>query len=263
MCNDADLLACAIDEIRESLVIDQDPHHHGIGLGFYSGEEPLFRKSPSAPKDHTSYPDLVEGIKSNALLVHVRHATVGAWKDSNTHPFRFRRWLFAHVGHLPELEPQREALIAKLPPFLARNIKGETDSELAFHLFLKILFDENVLDEPNLEVEKLAGYLHRNATWLDDLHSGTGQTPTYAMVVTDGLVMGSVGRGVPMHYSHREGIRQCSLHTNQQDEKPKHASFRGVMLGVQMSEPGHQWREIADGSLITISRELELRVQHT
>jgi glutamine amidotransferase len=261
MCNDADLSECAIREVRDALVLGEEHGHHGIGVGYYSNDDPLLKRRPSDTNEPIDFAQLVEGIESNALLIHIRRATVGAWKTSNTHPFRFRRWLFAHVGHLPALEPEREKLMAQLPPFLARAIQGETDSELFFHVLLDKMFTDGTLNDLGLPAEKLATYLHECARELAELHAGSADKPTYAVVVTNGQIMGAICRGVPMHYSHREGIHQCELHDKSDHERQSHARFKGIMLGAQMIDPGHQWREVADGTLLTISKGLELKVE--
>ncbi len=261
MCSDADLLTCAIHEVRESLALGEGQGHHGIGLGYYTGDDPMLNRRPSETEGEIDYDGLVEEIESNTLLVHVRRATVGTWKTTNTHPFRFRRWLFAHVGHLPGLESRREELIEHLPPFLARNIGGETDSELAFHLFLANMFDEATLNDLGLDVERLALYLHKLGARIEELHEGAADRPAFAIAVTNGQVMGAICRGETMHYSHREGIHQCPRHDQSDHERQSHARFKGIMLGARMSDPGHQWREVTDGSLLTISKELELKVQ--
>ena len=101
MCNDADLLPCAVLEVKDSLALGEAQSHDGVGIGSYSNDDPLLKRMPSREEDSIDFASMVEGIASNALLIHVRRATVGAWKTDNTHPFRFRRWLFGHVGHLP------------------------------------------------------------------------------------------------------------------------------------------------------------------
>ena len=58
-----------------------------------------------------------------------------------------------------------------------------------------------------------------------------------------------------------EGILECSRHDNSEQQVQIHRRFRGIMLGAEMSDPGHQWREIADGNLLSVSKELELKVQ--
>lgn len=260
MCNDADLLACAIREVNDSLKSPTEQDYAGIGIGYYSGDDPLLKRRPANEPEIIDFHDLVEGIESNTLMVHVRHATVGGWKTSNTHPFRFRRWLFAHTGHLPALGSQTEELTQTLPPFLARNIRGETDSELAFHLFLDSLFRDGTLNDLTLDTEVLAKHLRELVNRLDELHAEVSKEASFAIIVTNGQVMGSVNRGIAMHYSHREGIHTCSDHAESDHERLSHARYKGIMLGAQMLDPGHQWREISDGSLLTVSKGLELKV---
>jgi len=260
MCNDGDLLQCAVTEVREALRVDKVEKHEGIGVGYYGNDEPLLKKRPAA-EGEIDYQDLVSGISSSVLMIHIRHATVGAWKDVNTHPFRFRNWLFAHLGHLPGLEPHWEKITADMPPFLARDIRGETDSELAFHIFLDVLFKEGRLNDISVGAEELANHLKTCMEVIDKHHTGTPKKPNTAMLVSNGQIMAAVCRGVGMHYSHREGIQECPHHEKSDQNDQLHRRFRGIMLGAEMSDPGHQWREVADASLLSITKELELKVQ--
>jgi predicted glutamine amidotransferase len=262
MCNDGDLLECAVTEVKEALRVDKVQRHEGMGVGYYSNDEPLLKKCPADERE-IDYPDLIRGISSNVVVIHIRHATVGAWKDVNTHPFRFRNWLFAHLGHLPGLEANREKVTAGMPPFLSRDIRGETDSELAFHIFLDILFKEGRLNDISIGAEELAGHMKTCMEMIDKFHTGSQHAtrPKSAMLASNGQVMAALCRGVTMHYSHREGILECTRHEDTEQQKQLHRRFRGIMLGAEMSDPGHQWREVADASLLSITKELELKVQ--
>ena len=260
MCNDEDLLACSIYDVRESLRVKNSSQYNGLGVGYYRNDEPLLKKRPSMKSNEIDYVELVEGIASNVLLVHIRQATMGAWKDTNTHPFRFRKWLFAHLGHIAKLEPKRNEVIQQLPSFLRRNIRGETDSEVAFHMFLNLLFKDNKLDDFSLTASELGTYLKDCLEEIDSLYSSGNQHPSLAMLVTNGQIMAAVCRGIGMHYSHREGILECPLHERTDQQLHLHRRFRGIMLGADMQDPGHQWREITSGSLLSISKTLELKV---
>jgi glutamine amidotransferase len=209
-CNDEDLLPCAIHEVRDSLHIASGDHD-GIGVGYYRNDDPLLMKKPCAKDCDIDYAELLDEVTSNVVLVHVRKGTVGAWKDINTHPFRFRRWLFAHVGHLSALEDHRQEVKEALPPFLARNIRGETDSELAFHLFLNVLYKEGKLNDLSLGAEQIAGYLKESIAEIDRFQA-RGAQQSLAIIVTGGQAMAAACRGVTMHYSHREGILECQRH---------------------------------------------------
>jgi glutamine amidotransferase len=261
MCNDEDLLGCAVHEVKESLKVGSGERHDGIGVGYYRNDDPLLKKRPSATIREIEYDDLVEGIASNVLMVHVRRGTVGAWKDVNSHPFRFRRWLFAALGHLPALVEKRDEILGRLPSFLARNVQGETDSELAFHLLLERLFSDGTLNDLGLAAEAMGKVLKETLVDIEALHASGKGSPSFACLVTNGQVMALACRRIQVHYSHREGILECARHDDSEQQRRLHRRFKGIMLGADMSDPGHQWREVADGSLLTISKGLELRVE--
>ncbi|HOX46663.1 MAG TPA: class II glutamine amidotransferase [Myxococcota bacterium] len=251
MCNDESLLACAVHAVRDSLQLKAEAGHDGVGMGYFQADEPLLKKRP-AEKAKVDWDSLFQGVHATTALAHVRRGTVGGWHEANTHPFRFRRWLFAQLGHLPRVEANRAKVLSELPPFLARNVRGETDSEVAFHMFLHLLFRDGTLNDLTLAPERLAAYLRELGQAID------GQT-AFALCATNGQIMATVHRGLAMHYSLREGIPECDLHPDD-DPQQQHGRFKGVMLGAEMVDPGHQWREVPDGSLITVSRELELKV---
>jgi glutamine amidotransferase len=260
LCNDEDLLQCAVAEVKDSLKVRDPDKHDGVGTGYYQNDEPLLKKRPMEPSAEIDYGDLVHGIASNVLLVHIRKGT-GAWKDTQSPPFRFRHWLFAHTGDMPVLRERREEVLGRLPTFLSRNVLGETDTELAFHLFLFALFKDGQLNDLELTAEQLGGYLKGTAAEIEQLHAAAKKTASYSILITNGQVMAAACRRIPMHYSHREGIQECPRHEATEQQRRLHRRFKGIMLGARMVDPGHQWREVADGSLLTVSKSLELRVE--
>ena len=261
ICNDEDLLSCAIHEVRESLRLRPGEDYSGIGIGTYQNDDPLLKKRPSIKTGEIDYASLSAGLTSNVLVVHVGYPSDGAWKDTNTHPFRFRRWLFANIGSFRGLERHREDLLTKLPPFLARNVQGETGSELAFHLLLNGLFKEGTLNDLGISAVGMGDHVRAFVEEVDNLQHDPRQGSNFALIVTNGQVMSAACRGMTMHYSHREGILACSHREATGQEQQSHRRFKGIMLGADMSAPGQQWREVASGSLLTISKELELRVE--
>ena len=152
---------------------------------------------------------------------------------------------------VPVVDLQGRLLAGRLKP----------TSELAFHLFLDNLFKDGTLNDLTLTAERLAGYLRHCAERIAEWHQASKEKPTYAIAITNGQVMGTICSGEVVHYSHREGIHACSDHTDDESLRQSHGRFKGIMIGAQMSDPGHQWREVADGSLLTISRSLELKVE--
>jgi glutamine amidotransferase len=123
----------------------------GWGIGFYQAGEILLKRRPIDDRSEISLVDLTRDVRADTLIAHVRLATVGAPRTENTHPFRYRQWLFANTGTVESFARLRGRLTEQLPTFLHRDVRGETDSELIFHLFLSFLHDQGVLDRPAVE----------------------------------------------------------------------------------------------------------------
>jgi predicted glutamine amidotransferase len=128
----------------------------GFGLGWYGHREQpgLYRNVMPAWGD-TNLRDIAGQIESRLFLAHVRAATGSAVQQTNSHPFRFGRWLFVHNGFVAEYEHLRHALILAIGPQLFENVQGTTDSELLFHLALKFGLEEDVIGA----FERMAGFI--------------------------------------------------------------------------------------------------------
>src|SRR5207247_8895611 len=70
----------------------------GWGVGFYQGGEILLKRRPIDDRAEIRLSDMTRDIRTDTLIAHVRAATVGTLRTENTHPFRYRQWLFAHTG---------------------------------------------------------------------------------------------------------------------------------------------------------------------
>lgn len=120
------------------------------GVGFYQGGEILLKRRPFDDRRSLSFGELMSDIRADVLVGHIRTATVGSLRTENTHPFRYRQWLFASTGTVPAAETIRERVLAALPQFLARDVRGETDAELVFYTYLSFLHDAGRLDRPDV-----------------------------------------------------------------------------------------------------------------
>lgn len=118
----------------------------GWGVGFHQFGEILLRRRPLDERPEIDLSEVIEGLKTDVLIGHVREPTVGGLRTENTHPFRYRQWLFAQTGTLQGFAELRERLLDAQPGFLRPNVRGDTDSELFFFLFLSTLHDEGHLN---------------------------------------------------------------------------------------------------------------------
>jgi predicted glutamine amidotransferase len=111
-------------------------HGDGWGMAWYSGREPVIRKSPSRAEGEPEYDKLAWQSLSDLGLLHLRWATPGLpVRDVNTHPFRYGQYVMAHNG---AIHPQ-DRLGELLPPQWEQKTAGTTDSERYFlHLMWRL-----------------------------------------------------------------------------------------------------------------------------
>ncbi|HEX8953149.1 MAG TPA: class II glutamine amidotransferase, partial [Polyangia bacterium] len=157
MGNDQDRVKCALYPARSLLVADgaAKDAFDAWGLGFYQGGEVLLQRRPKPPTEPVDFYALVKELRTDVIIGHVRQGTVGKPKNENTHPFRFRSWLFAHHGTVPSFDGVRDELLRAIPDFLRRNIRGQTDSEHLFHVMLAFLHDAGKLDDMNVSTAQV------------------------------------------------------------------------------------------------------------
>lgn len=66
------------------------------------------------------------------MVSHVRFASSGSIRVENTHPWLYHNWVFAHNGTIRDKRALLELLHEKY-----RNLEGDTDSEVFFHLIVQ------------------------------------------------------------------------------------------------------------------------------
>ncbi len=110
-----------------------DTHPTTVGLGYYQNGEPLHIKQPCEGKGTTSFRGLVDAVRTDCALAHVRHSE--SFQASDLPPFRFREWLFTYNGP-PQLLSAFDERFRSLPDFLRRNIHGGSSAEVIFHVLL-------------------------------------------------------------------------------------------------------------------------------
>jgi glutamine amidotransferase len=266
--SDDTLLRCQLDRLKSHVTLsDGDRLPDAYGFGYYKAGNVLLGKRPTGAPTRLTLPDLVGKVASEALLVHARRATIGKPKDENTHPFRVHRWLFAHDGTIAGFDALKPKLLAAIPDFLRRQIAGDTDSEHAFMYFLKLLKEENRLDDLDLD-EKTAGRaLAKTVRQLEAWQREIGeQKPSrLVFVATNGRIMVATRRGGPLYYALYEGIVPCALHgidASTPESHPQvrpHRRVKAVCFASHLAAP-NGFIEVPEGSAVAVSRSLQVTV---
>jgi glutamine amidotransferase len=131
---------------RDHSLIDQSLHSRmgatttngdGFGVGWYGEDETprLYRSTHPAWNDR-NLRELASGISSPLFFAHIRASTGSAIQETNTHPFRYGRWLWMHNGLIREFPRVHRELVTAIDDSLFNSIEGTTDSETMFYLAL-------------------------------------------------------------------------------------------------------------------------------
>ncbi|HTP29490.1 MAG TPA: class II glutamine amidotransferase [Anaeromyxobacteraceae bacterium] len=264
--NDPNLLQCQVRRLEEHVALrEADRLPDAYGFGYYKGSDILRGKRPSGAPGSFSLTQLAGAVDSEALLAHARYATVGDQRDENTHPFRFRRWLFAHDGTVEGFREMKPYLLNALPDFLQRNVEGDTDSEHAFMLFLKYMRAGGQLDDLDVEARIVGRALSAAARDLErwSREVGAAKPCSLNFVVTNGRVLAATRRGRPLHYALFEGIVPCKrdgLDANTPESDPRtrpHRQVKAVCLATHVKQP-NAFLEVPEASVISVSRSLQV-----
>lgn len=163
------------------------------------------RRRPIDDRPSVDVEALCGSVRADLLIGHVRFATAGGLRTENTHPFRYRQWLFAQTGSLGGFSELRERLLASIPEFLRGGVRGDTDSEVIFHLFMSFLHDRGRLAEQAPHPKVVADALRSTLSLLDGMAAEVGEPPMQTnLLVANGESIVALHRGPPM------GIRVLS-----------------------------------------------------
>ena len=126
-----------IDQSLHSRMGAETTNGDGFGLGWYGpAPTPGTYHSVAPAWGDANLRDLAAHIESPLFLAHVRATSGTAIQQTNCHPFRHGRWLFAHNGVVEGFHAMRRELMLEVEPELFPDIQGSTDSEVLFHLAL-------------------------------------------------------------------------------------------------------------------------------
>ena len=154
--------------IRQSL---QSRHHvqpvngDGFGVAWYVpeiGPEATLFRSVFPAWNNQNLIQLARVTGSSCILAHVRAATPGfPVTETNCHPFTSGPYAFMHNGDVGGFQQVRRALLSSLSDESFAAIKGSTDSEHLFAVFLDCLGELRTLNSGKALAEALRQTIKR------------------------------------------------------------------------------------------------------
>jgi predicted glutamine amidotransferase len=257
MANRSDRLRDAFHQERLAIAGLPVDRRGAWGIGFYQGDEVLHKKQPAPDGEPIDWSVIASKIQTDCAIAHLRQATVGGFSVDNTHPFRLRHWLFAHVGTVQNFEEIKDELHASLPDFLRRNIRGNSDSELFFHLILAGLHTQNQLEGETSD-EAVLTALSRAVSRIDELAKDASSTLN--MILSNGRVMFALRRGQAFGYREHEGLEDPAEPGEERISiRPGSPQLHYTMLVSGGVGVPSGYEALADTSLLTLTREQKLK----
>ena len=233
------------------------------GIAFYQGDEVLHKKRPLVANSEPDFRELARGVTTDCALLHIREPTVGDFRAENTHPFRYRRYSFAHQGTAQAFAERAGAIRAGLPDFLRRGIRGQTDSETFFFRILAGIHARGLLEAPDvpahvvLDALREAAEAFRAPTPAD----GSAEAPsTLTCALTDGRTSYVLCDGAPCSYVERRGPlppRDVSRHPapRGRGSRARAAVLRYVLVTTAAETPMN-YHAVPQGSVLVVDRDL-------
>lgn len=267
--NRADLACRVLAAEAEALRVKSEGGQLGWGVGFYQGGEVLMRRRPIDDRSVIDVAKIAGDVRTDLLVGHVRSATVGSLRTENTHPFRYRQWLFEMTGTLPAFDAIRERLSASVPEFLRSSIRGETDAEILFYVFLSFLHDAGRLNDAIMAPAQVRDALRSSLAVVDGLAAEVGGSAAAVnLVLSDGERVFAVHRGAEMAYRLYAGKSDADALIGEdlglRRKTPELAQMHFTLLAsdfdddqsIAASTPGAlaRWQSVPQRAIVTLER---------
>ncbi|RUR11302.1 class II glutamine amidotransferase [Legionella sp. km772] len=228
----------------------------GFGLGWYT----TFSKSPALftslfpAWNDRNLAYLAKKTKAPLFFGHVRAASSGGISQFNCHPFLYKNWMFMHNGWLPSFEKIKREFLNLLDDDLYKWVKGSTDSELIFALFLQLakkhqhhkLFDiVAVLEETfSLIISIIKNHQNKAVAHLN-------------ICISDGK------RLVASRYCNSKYVKPETMyvHLGQQSLEGKTEAQSVIVASEKLSKSRKDWKLIPSNNCIVIEPNLAIAIQ--
>jgi predicted glutamine amidotransferase len=225
---------------KNSLQQQSREHKDGWGIAYYAGGPAPAVAHGLGPAHADPDFERVSGlVSSHAVLAHVRLKSVGEVAVRNAHPFLHGRWAFAHNGTVRDFEQHREEIEALIAPELLEELKGETDSERCFLIFLTRLQGRSGIDAVADALVKTMNAVSRITDKPDE------QKPTSMnFMVTDGELLVAT---------------RCHRTLFVTPPAGDGATVSQLVIASEELSAESQWREVAEGELVGVDGAMAFR----
>ncbi len=223
-----------------SLRTQSSEHKDGWGIAYFDADQPRLAHGLAPAHQDPQFDRIAAALTARTVIAHVRLASIGAVHLRNAHPFVRGSWVFAHNGTVREFVVHQPELEAAIAPELRQELKGETDSERCFLLFLTQLRALTGPDRARASVEQVARAVAITMRRVGAITDRPGVEPSSLnFLVTDGQLMVASRRGKTLFSAGTRDARWC------------------VASERLTAEP--DWREVPEDGVVAVDAELQQR----
>jgi len=242
---------------KNSLQVQSHEHKDGWGIASYRGELPEVAHGLGPAHGDPEFERVSNLLSAHTVLAHVRLASVGRVHPLNAHPFLHGRWAFAHNGTVRDFAAHQSALEGEIADDLRGQIRGETDSERVFFLFLTRLRQLCPSGEPTVdEVARALAQVTRLVTRMTDRPDD--QKPTSMnLLVTDGALM------VASRLNRSLFFCECRKAPEAAERPREGVRLEQLVIASEKLEQENHWHEVPERSLVGVGPGLTLRFWRT
>lgn len=182
-----------VRQSRHAMLGFEPVNGDGFGVGWYPAHDdpvPGIFVSIEPAWSNRNLRQIASKVYTGHFFAHVRDASSGMpVSQSNCHPFQAGPYLWMHNGFLPEFGRYRRTLLEGLSDESFAMIRGNTDSEYAFALFLDELghdmqADGSKMAEALINTIKRLVHLKREAGCMSEAHMNFAVTNGNAALFT-------------------------------------------------------------------------------
>jgi predicted glutamine amidotransferase len=224
-------------------------HPDGWGVGWYEDQAPRVVRSLTPAHGDADFEKLSRFVSAQTVIAHVRKASVGKVAEVNTHPFQRGPWLFAHNGTLPDWERVRGPLEELIEPALQKELRGETDSERCFLLFLSRLRRQR--GPERADISSAAAALAETVALIREIAEREGQTASTTFLLTDGRLLLACRRGRSLF---------VSSPAPDAEGRCEYVAFASEDPGEPPPGGKRAWRLLPEEALVAVDADLRLRL---
>lgn len=243
----------------------------GFGVGWYDsvydpelGVQPCIFTSVTPAWNNDNLTRLAEKIKSPLVFAHVRAYTSGSLSLDNCHPFTFGKLMFMHNGEVAGFSKFKRKLQSSLSDEIFSVVKGNTDSEWSFALFLSKLPD---LHATQMTPQILRDAMRETIAALNNFASDVGVTEPSLLnfVVSDGesvvatrYISSKVHEAASLWYSSGTSFDEYAEGGHYRMSKSDKRENIILVASEPLTFEKADWMEIRTNTMIVITPKMNL-----